>query len=98
MGTSTKLLLKLSARPANDQFIDIKNDYSEYLIICEGEDCDAQSVTDSVRIRPKDDPPQKIVAVKAIKANKKELEITFTMRGATGLASSRSILIRPEGV
>jgi hypothetical protein len=98
VGTTTKLTLKLSSSPSTDQFIDIKNDYKEFLIICEGEDCDANSVVDSVRVRPKDDPPQKVVAIKAIKANDQQLPITFTLRGATNLGSEQTIKIRPEGI
>lgn len=93
VGTETTLKLKLSSSPSTDQFIDIQNDYKEFIEIREGKD-----VVDSVRIRPKDDPPQKALTVKAVKGNDQALEITFTLRGATGLGSTRSIKIRPEGI
>ncbi|MCK5796361.1 MAG: hypothetical protein KAI47_04205 [Deltaproteobacteria bacterium] len=84
--TTMQIRVRLSAVVGTDTFVDIDNPYMQFV---------TTNPADSIRFQPKDDPPEKIVEVKAVKANTDGLEIKFTLRGTS---SVRTIQIIPEAI
>lgn len=86
-GTKWPVVLELTGIPGTDLFIDIENNYTQYVEFQDG---------NSVRFQPKDDPPRKTIEVTAVAETPNgHVPIKFTVRGTASTRTLQIAVVKP---